>query len=170
MDDCSPYQLNNSAYPLTSKELESIACGKCGLHDHTTKEHIIGRIEKYEIIIQPDPICTKCLGHNHNRKYCEIYNRIKNKHNDVMTEDEYYEYLDQIYMYEKRSIILDYCRNDPIAKKILKCFHKNSLENQISFLSNHDHFPKEGLQPFWNIVYQQHSEESIEKIKMKYYD
>ena len=95
MDDNSPFQLDigiddNSTkltddvftksifpYPLYPNireideihdEVESIACGKCGSHDHNTREHILGRIVKYNIIITSDSICTKCLGDNHIRK------------------------------------------------------------------------------------------------------
>lgn len=195
MNDESPFQLDidigdystkltedifiKSIYPYSPypnkideihDEVESIACGKCGSDDHNTREHIIGRIVKYNIIITSDSICTKCLGNNHLRKYCDIYNSVKNIHNDTMTEDEYYEYLDQIYNFEKNRLMIDYCKNDPKAKEILKNFDKFSIEDQIYFLFYNDHFPKEGLQPFWDIIYKQHSIESIEKIKMKYYD
>jgi hypothetical protein len=144
--------------------VELIICDKCGSRDHTTNDHIVYRIEKYNINITPDPICTKCLGDDHPRKYCDIYKRYYNR------ENGYYNYLDQIYSYEKESLMIDYCKNHPTAIKILNSFHTFSLDQQISFLYDHNHFPAKGLQPFWDIIYKQHSTESIESIKMKYFN
>jgi hypothetical protein len=146
------------------EHVELIFCAKCGSDEHTTNDHIIYRIEKHNINIIPDPICTKCLGDNHPRKYCDIYNGCIN------AENGYFEYLDQIYLAEKDRLMIDYCKYNPKAIAILNEFHTHSLDEQISFLFNHDYFPVEGMKPFWDIVYRQHSKESIESVKIKYFD
>ena len=157
------HEYNNFSQPII-EYIEPIICKKCGTNDHTTNNHIIYRIEKHKINITPDPICTKCFSDNHPRKYCEIYNRC------IKSKNGYFEYLDQIYLAEKDKLMIDYCKYNPNAIEILKNFHLNSIDEQISFLYNHDYFPAQGLQPFWNIVYKQHSKELIEIVKMKYFD
>jgi hypothetical protein len=139
-------------------------CDICGSQNHTTNDHIISRIERYNIDISHSPICSKCFGEDHPRKYCDIYNEC------IKNDNGYFKYLDKVYHAEKKSRMLDYCKYSAKSIEFLNDFPMFSLDEQILFLYNHDHFPAEGLKPFWDIVYKQHPKQLIESVKIKYYD
>jgi hypothetical protein len=134
-------------------------CDKCGSYNHTTNEHIMDRIVRYNIDITPDPICTKCLGTTHPRKYCDIY-----------TSNSYYSYLDKVFMLERDKFLINNCKNSETYRKRLEEFSTKSMEYQISFIMNNDNQPREVLKPFVDIMYQQHSSEIVNEHIETYYN
>ena len=139
----------------------SVNCDKCGSTTHTTDVHIIRRLAFYNVDVTSDVICTKCLGNNHPRKYCEIYNSFVKDPDD---HNSYLNYLDKITEITKEEFITNNIINSESYQSNLKMFNYYTLENQLDILIENDHQPYKVLKPLWDIVYRQHSKEDIDNM------
>lgn len=140
-------------------EDEIETCGKCSSTNHTTNFHIIRKLVYYNVDYTVTKICTKCLGDNHPRKYCEIYNSYVKDPND---SDSYLKYLDKIAELKREKIYINNIINCELYISNLKIFHQYTLEYKLKILIENDHNPFCTLKPLWDIVYKEHSKEEVE--------
>ena len=134
-------------------------CGKCSSTNHTTEIHITRRLVFYNVDYTVNKICTKCLGNNHPRKYCEIYNSCVKDPDD---SDSYLKYLDRITELKKEEKLINDILNSELYQSNLKIFDQYSLKNKLDILIINDHNPPIVLTPLWDIVYKQHSKEDVD--------
>jgi hypothetical protein len=136
-------------------------CDKCGSCAHTTEIHIARRLTYYNVDVTPDVICTKCLGNNHTRQYCEIYNSCVKDPDD---HNSYLNYLNKITEITKEEITTNNIINSGSFKSNLKIFNQYTLEYQLEILFENNYLPHKVLKPYWDVVYKHHSKEDIDSM------
>ena len=136
-------------------------CGKCGSSSHTTEVLIAIRLKFYNVDVAHDPICTKCLGNNHPRKYCEIYNSFVKDPDD---SSGHLKYLDKITEIMKEENLANSIIESELYQTNLKMFNLYPLKYQLGILIENNHNPHQVLKPLWDIVYKQHPKFEIDSM------
>jgi hypothetical protein len=116
---------------------------------------------KFQDIPEPINICSKCLGDNHDRKYCDIYHIYINNY-DL--------YLGSVNYIQDEEAFCSKIIESIQFQTTLQNIESVPISEAIIYLMAIDHFPDEIKQPLWNIVNKRFSKEEIQDYINLYYE